>query len=278
MKEEKMSIKLYDGLMTRSTSLYDINAMLLALKPSLKKVAANDYRKLFAKTLVEFSYSVKYDVNITSYDIVPTEWKAEEKSAMVFIALALRKAAQKTANATLLSDCWVDLDFNVSVSLLPLPDKTLMIPFSQNQRLISVLSDAEGIEKYGYWNNTDPEEEVSSKSWETRKREWNAVLPGIGIPAENGPTLRLLSYQEVVGLPEPEAVLPLISDEMLTAAARWAAINKLWKEEEGGKFFDFEKKNAERIKSLAKDLFLSKESVCSVLEIGGKNAEGNKGF
>lgn len=49
-----------------------------------------------------------------------------------------------------------------------------------------------GVEFYGYWNNTDPDEECTAKEWRQRKNDWDKVLPDIGIPCENGFSFTIL--------------------------------------------------------------------------------------
>lgn len=45
------------------------------------------------------------------------------------------------------------------------------------------------IEYFGYWDNTDPDEEVSEEEWEYRKEVWDNIFPGHKSPAETGFTI-----------------------------------------------------------------------------------------
>lgn len=63
-------------------------------------------------------------------------------------------------------------------------------PISENKTLIYVLCEnslfnilkenIEGIEEYGYWNNSDKPDDCTNKEWKKRKSDWNIALPGIG--------------------------------------------------------------------------------------------------
>ena len=49
-------------------------------------------------------------------------------------------------------------------------------------------------EFYGYWDNTDPDEDITEDQWAKRKSGWDKALIGeglSGVPSENGLTLNL---------------------------------------------------------------------------------------
>lgn len=82
-------------------------------------------------------------------------------------------------------------DFNFEVEIIPLKNKILLLPFTEQSECLALIRDQPWIQSYGYWNNSDPEEGVSEKEWSQRENDWNLALPGIGIPAENGFNVQL---------------------------------------------------------------------------------------
>ena len=51
-----------------------------------------------------------------------------------------------------------------------------------------------GVEFWGYWNNTDPEDGVGEEDWAARGQMWNDLLGPSGIPAESGTTIILTPH------------------------------------------------------------------------------------
>lgn len=53
-------------------------------------------------------------------------------------------------------------DYHCSVSILPIKDKILVMPFCDRREIIDLLRKQPWLIPYGYWNNTDPEDGVPS--------------------------------------------------------------------------------------------------------------------
>jgi hypothetical protein len=66
-----------------------------------------------------------------------------------------------------------------SIMIFPFEDSIYLIPYI-NQEYDGSLHEMEGIrdriEYFGYWNNTDPDENCSEEEWDERARIWDAIL------------------------------------------------------------------------------------------------------
>lgn len=70
-------------------------------------------------------------------------------------------------------------------------NKILLIPFYGQRKFIKQFHKVVKTEEFGYWNNTDLPEGMTKKEWDTRRKMWDKVLPGLGVPAECGFTICL---------------------------------------------------------------------------------------
>jgi len=95
----------------------------------------------------------------------------------------LRREIKKTG----LRNTVVDTDFQLVV--FPYEDKFLGIVYTERGEWFEKFLKMPGVSEYGYWDNTDPLEDVTEEEWEARREAWDTVLPGIGIPSMNGFTI-----------------------------------------------------------------------------------------
>lgn len=86
------------------------------------------------------------------------------------------------------------LDFHFEATFIPISDKLLILPFGP-QHEIDVLVDAPEVQPYGYWNNTDPDENCSEEEWNQRELDWREGLINCSppIPSHNGFTFEFVS-------------------------------------------------------------------------------------
>jgi hypothetical protein len=66
-------------------------------------------------------------------------------------------------------DPYYDLRFELIVFLT---DPPLAIFIGENKNMISILANHPYIEWYGYWNNSDPPEDITDEEWEQREKDW----------------------------------------------------------------------------------------------------------
>lgn len=88
---------------------------------------------------------------------------------------------------------WIPMSFEAV--LIPIGrGKTLAMPYG-DRKLTETFLKMTGARAYGYWDNSDEDENVSAKEWRQRERDWTKGL-GHGMnmtPAEAGMTIQLVS-------------------------------------------------------------------------------------
>lgn len=70
---------------------------------------------------------------------------------------------------------FTDLDIGYNVTMMPnaAGGNPLVLVFGENQRKYTkLLIEAGVVEKYGYWDNADEDEDVTKEEWEERKQAW----------------------------------------------------------------------------------------------------------
>ncbi|WP_422758883.1 hypothetical protein [Paenarthrobacter sp. C1] len=72
-------------------------------------------------------------------------------------------------------------EFGVEIGLDEVTGRHLLLLISYNRDLTDAFKVIDGVEEYGYWNDTDSRPDGVTKSdWEERKAAWNRVIPRSG--------------------------------------------------------------------------------------------------
>lgn len=82
------------------------------------------------------------------------------------------------------------IDFETEVVLLPLRGKILGLVYCESDSMRHWIMTQPFLKDYSYWDNTDPDEDVSEEDWEAREQDWEDAL-GSKSPAECGLTIQL---------------------------------------------------------------------------------------
>lgn len=77
-----------------------------------------------------------------------------------------------------------DVDFEVTMNIYPMNGSVLGVIYSEQQDWENAWFAIDGVEHYGYWNNTDRPDEVSEEEWQQRERDWDSVLGRWSEPAD----------------------------------------------------------------------------------------------
>ena len=96
-------------------------------------------------------------------------------------------------------------EYKWSVSCFPVrPRQTAMIFFGPDNLQVALTKGNPKFKHFGYWDNTDPPDDVTDREWERRRKLWETVLTGdgkSGVPADHGytyaPTLRSYSWARI---------------------------------------------------------------------------------
>lgn len=223
-----MSTKIYSGAKIESNILFYVEDTMRRMKEEMLVAVEADYRRVYARCLCQMAYYLNGnpETMILSGDIDPAKYDGKTTTNLSFwLVRQFRELVNKNQSTALISDTCFDVDFDFNVSLLPLPDKTLLIPFGENVKCQKIFQ--KYTQEYGYWNNCDKPDGISDEEWEQRRHDWDIVLPGIGVPRENGPVRYLVDSKNIVKYIPFEEIKKDITDEMNSRVARKIAKNSL---------------------------------------------------
>ena len=119
-------------------------------------------------------------------------------------------------------------DFDCEISIYPTMDNVFAIINSEREDYIDFFAGLPGVEYYGYWNNTSPEETMNPEAWEKRRSDWDEALKDLFNSGFNFECLGLY------GLPHPsrDAVLKAIPsfESRIHGLGREEVLNQKMKE------------------------------------------------
>ena len=84
----------------------------------------------------------------------------------------------------------ISMSHECSAVFFMLEDKVLAIPYMENPNAF-IFHDK--VDFYGYWNNTDQDEDCTDEEWVQRRDDWDAALTGAGVPVECGSVVEFSS-------------------------------------------------------------------------------------
>jgi hypothetical protein len=192
-----MSTKIYDGKRLPDMSVLELHQFCQKLKAQLLPIAKTEYFKIMAQIAQDAYVYAMTGKNISDYPVNMSELgKPNADFSLYEVFLFAKQQTEKmvtnTSNAIRRIDAVSDADFDVTLCVFPLPDKTLCIPYANHDKLHESLFSVEEFADYAYWNNTDPASNVTSDEWEQRKIDWHTALPGAGVPRDNGMLFKII--------------------------------------------------------------------------------------
>jgi len=157
-----MSTKIYNGyLIDANPSTFQLKEMVHQFRKVLRETRNGIIKELYTKD---------------SYKKVHSElWKR---------ALEIKRSN--------LSDPVVD--FSAEICFIPIENKMLAITYWEHREYTKAWQSLTNVKYYGYWNNTDQDEDCSDEEWKQREEDWGKALPGIGVPALVGFNIVVLDY------------------------------------------------------------------------------------
>lgn len=116
-----------------------------------------------------------------------------------------------------------EADFSFEVTLHPVAGDVLCVLFTDRRDWQAVWEAHGGAEPWGYWDNTDPPDDVSPDAWEARRQAWQAAFAADrhGRPGLSGLTVRLFDT-----LPDQSDIADILAQvpslaARLRATTRW---------------------------------------------------------
>lgn len=177
-----MSTKIYDGLITTNTNVFDTSRKVTEL---LFPIVSNKFYKLFNQAATHVGQS--WNVVLPYYD-------GKDIIENKYTYLLKKDLYAKLAND---SNCTFENPLYQAYILENgnVGDMPLMLIFSDlKDEYIDVLKSNAIVMDYGYWNNSDKPDDVSSVEWKNRRKAWDKL----SVPATDGlmlPTPTLMDIE-----------------------------------------------------------------------------------
>ncbi|MFE8701087.1 hypothetical protein ACFYKX_10820 [Cytobacillus sp. FJAT-54145] len=166
-----MSTTIYNGYQLNvENGIYGVQSFWANLHDRLETFR----KELFIKRIVEFSKNSSQSVYET-YDLLKEEYEEDMKKGY--------------------RSPFADFDFKASFFVCQ-NSRVLLLLYAEQRELHEFFESHPEVSYYGYWNNTEPDEEVSEEEWEQRKADWDEALPGIGVPRHS-----MMQFPDFTGLP-----------------------------------------------------------------------------
>lgn len=155
-----MSTKIYTGFRIETTDLAEIRAMVDKVRPDIVLRAQG--------LLDDFMKHIQ----------------TKEKGKQFSVWLDMRRATVDKGLRNPLVDTQFDLLF------IPLPGYCIGICYTEHSEWFDFWLAIPGVRDWSYWNNTDPDENVSAEEWASRKKDWDSL--GFHVPAMEGFTISVM--------------------------------------------------------------------------------------
>lgn len=188
----RMSTKIYNGFVLPKMTLIELNEFSKQFREKAKEAAIEQAETFLARRiertidrlclLTEKEFIDKCIKKENQTDRAASELYSYYRPLLhqYYEAYERYQEVQRTNHR----DPQVDLDANVVY--IPLEDKTLAMFYGEQDAIKKLWEQEEQVAYYGYWNNTDPDEDCSDEEWEQRKNDWEVALPGYTLPLEAG--------------------------------------------------------------------------------------------
>lgn len=176
-----MSTKIYNGVRVNAgNALANLN-LVAALHPGLQELVNIKSAKVHAQRLteeVDHFCAMRYRLAQGDGTSAPEDWE-KKKAIRVWWSvqeeiLNRQRDCRQSMRRAPVEDCDVELFLRVD------PETGMLLGYLQEERVGAqeFLCRADGIEEYGYWNNSDQPENLSEEEWGQRGKAWAAVLAG----------------------------------------------------------------------------------------------------
>lgn len=173
-----MSIKIYHGFRVATNDFTVILDLVKTYREVHWKHDSREKKIVFLSSIIARAedpnkkvMNEKYGYEINAYSLAENIWQE------------MRHEIKKTG----LRNHTVDTDFQIVV--FPHKDTILGIAYTESNKWFNQWLTLPGVSEYGYWNNTDPPDDVTDEEWEVRGEIWDEVLGSLGIPSMVGYTI-----------------------------------------------------------------------------------------
>lgn len=168
-----MSTKIYYGFQIDTTDLHQVLALVKEFRKKHWEKDAKEHKIWFVSSVVSAleDPSQKTENGFTGYTQAEFLWMDHQRD--------IKKTGMRNRA--------VDTDFQIV--LFPQDSRFIGIAYTEHSSWFHKFLRMPGVSEYGYWNNTDPPDNVSDEEWDERRLVWDKVLDGPAIPSMQGFTI-----------------------------------------------------------------------------------------
>jgi len=162
-----MSIKAYLGMKFKISDTKDITSFLKDVENIVTPLLREAHDKRVA-TDIHRSIDTLMTNSQTPFDL--------EKNQSISLSIT-KKLIEKAGEM----EAWtrnrdpID-DFTFELSVYFVKDYIILLPFCEQNVVFEAMLKMPGVEKYGYWNNSDREDGISEEDWKKRKEDWESII------------------------------------------------------------------------------------------------------
>ena len=224
------STKIYNGLIFGTTNITEIYHQLLTLRDEAILIGT----KLQAETMTEQVITIvdKYMTwthfgkkNESEFSIPEGETTIHKtRNQQKILSFAVWDFKDKARECIRKDDIDRDYVLHLKIMVMPITDKVLGMEYGSRREFSELLFKCPIVKEYHFQNQTDRPDEISEEDWDIRGSDWDAALPGIGVPLYNGYELTIMDNGLLPLMPEYElliAVLPTFEQRVEVMAKEW---------------------------------------------------------
>ncbi len=165
-----MSTKIYDAYKVGTTDLNKIWEALVKLRVA--------YCKHKIDSILE---RVKEDANFIGLSFALAGISPTEPGGKSFLDI------EKLCDEAKEKNSWSEFNLHASTVLYTHPQVGMVLQFfGVPGKLLEPIKESLNLVDYHYQNQTDQPEDIFDEKWDQRRKDWDLLLPDIGIPRENG--------------------------------------------------------------------------------------------
>lgn len=203
-----MSIKLYEGWKIPNYSRKELKEFVKHIRSQIveerKKLYQNRFSSI-ATNIMDIQNIYKKEAIEILKEIYKTDISQEEYP--FFLAFSVFEKRVKEAKLDGRINPFYDMD--CQIVLFPIEDKILMTIYTAQHSFKEIIKKHPDVEFYGYWDNTDPQEDCSEEEWEQRGKDWHEAMGETWIPSVEGFTVDLTVDSDT--FPEEKELLKSIA-------------------------------------------------------------------
>ena len=159
-----MSVKLYEGALIDGHSLE-------SFLPELRKL-----RGEFLAQADDIARRFVVRMAVNQWDRQCHGLKTGEDSLHAHVLTAQTTLMDRQLEVESSGKSDPSVDFSADVTLCPVKGKLLALPFIQHPGLRDIWQAQPWLQEYGYWDNTDPPDDVAEADWSQRASDWDEAF------------------------------------------------------------------------------------------------------